>query len=482
METFVFLNCKQFKKQMMSKFDVAIIGSGPGGYVAAIRCAQLGMKTALIEKYSTLGGTCLNVGCIPSKTLLDSSHHYEDAIKHFDTHGIEIAGEIKINFEKMIGRKRAVVEQTTKGIEFLMDKNNITVFEGLGSFVDATHIQIAGKKKETIEATNSIIATGSKPGSLPFITVDKERVITSTEALELSEIPKHLVVIGGGVIGLELGQVYRRLGAAVSVIEYADRITPAMDSACSRELTKVLKKQGVKFYLSHGVNKVERSGETVHINATNKKGEEVSFEGDYCLVSVGRKPYTAGLNAAAAGVQLNERGQVEVNDHLQTTAANIYAIGDVVRGTMLAHKAEEEGVLVAEFLAGQKPHIDYNLIPNVIYTWPEVASVGKTEEQLKAAGVQYKAGQFPMRALGRARASMDTDGFVKILADAATDEVLGVHMVGARVADLIAEAVTAMEFRASAEDIARMSHSHPTYAEAVKEAALAATGNRPLHI
>jgi dihydrolipoamide dehydrogenase len=482
METFVFLNCKQFKKQMMSKFDVAIIGSGPGGYVAAIRCAQLGIKTALIEKYSTLGGTCLNVGCIPSKTLLDSSHHYEDAIKHFDTHGIEIAGEIKINFEKMIGRKRAVVEQTTKGIEFLMDKNNITVFEGLGSFVDATHIQIAGKKKETIEATNSIIATGSKPGSLPFITVDKERVITSTEALELSEIPKHLVVIGGGVIGLELGQVYRRLGAAVSVIEYADRITPAMDSACSRELTKVLKKQGVKFYLSHGVNKVERSGETVHITATNKKGEEVSFEGDYCLVSVGRKPYTAGLNAAAAGVQLNERGQVEVNDHLQTTAANIYAIGDVVRGTMLAHKAEEEGVLVAEFLAGQKPHIDYNLIPNVIYTWPEVASVGKTEEQLKAAGVQYKAGQFPMRALGRARASMDTDGFVKILADAATDEVLGVHMVGARVADLIAEAVTAMEFRASAEDIARMSHSHPTYAEAVKEAALAATGNRPLHI
>ena len=467
---------------MMSKFDVAIIGSGPGGYVAAIRCAQLGMKTALIEKYSTLGGTCLNVGCIPSKTLLDSSHHYEDAIKHFDTHGIEIAGEIKINFEKMIGRKRAVVEQTTKGIEFLMDKNNITVFEGLGSFVDATHIQIAGKKKETIEATNSIIATGSKPGSLPFITVDKERVITSTEALELSEIPKHFVVIGGGVIGLELGQVYRRLGAAVSVIEYADRITPAMDSACSRELTKVLKKQGVKFHLSHGVNKVERSGETVHITATNKKGEEVSFEGDYCLVSVGRKPYTAGLNAAAAGVQLNERGQVEVNDHLQTTAANIYAIGDVVRGTMLAHKAEEEGVLVAEFLAGQKPHIDYNLIPNVIYTWPEVASVGKTEEQLKAAGVQYKAGQFPMRALGRARASLDTDGFVKILADAATDEVLGVHMVGARVADLIAEAVTAMEFRASAEDIARMSHSHPTYAEAVKEAALAATGNRPLHI
>ena len=467
---------------MMSKFDVAVIGSGPGGYVAAIRCSQLGMKTALIEKYSTLGGTCLNVGCIPSKTLLDSSHHYEDAVKHFDTHGIEISGDININFEKMIGRKRSVVEQTTKGIEFLMDKNKITVFQGLGSFVDATHIEIGGDKKETIEAKNIIIATGSKPSTLPFVTVDKERVITSTEALELKEIPKHLVVIGGGVIGLELGQVYRRLGANVSVIEYADRITPAMDSACSRELTKILKKQGVKFYLSHGVNKVERTGDTVQITATDKKGAEVSFEGDYCLVSVGRKPYTAGLNTAAAGVQLNERGQVEVNDHLQTTASNVYAIGDVVRGTMLAHKAEEEGVMVAEFLAGQKPHIDYNLIPNVIYTWPEVASVGKTEEQLKEAGVQYKSGQFPMRALGRARASMDTDGFVKILADAATDEVLGVHMVGARVADLISEAVTAMEFRASAEDIARMSHAHPTYAEAVKEAALAATENRPLHI
>ena len=473
---------QSLKKEMMSKYDVAIIGSGPGGYVAAIRCSQLGMKTALIEKYSALGGTCLNVGCIPSKTLLDSSHHYEDAIKHFDTHGIEIPGEIKINFEKMIGRKRKVVEQTTKGIEFLMDKNKITVYHGLGSFVDSTHIKINGVKKETIEAKYSIIATGSKPATLPFISLDKERIITSTDALELKEIPEHLIVIGGGVIGLELGQVYRRLGAEVSVIEYANRITPAMDSSCSRELTKVLKKQGIKFYLSHGVNKVNRKGSTVQVTATDKKGTQVTFDGDYCLVSVGRKPYTDGLNADAAGVQLNERGQVEVNDHLQTTTTNIYAIGDVVRGTMLAHKAEEEGVMVAEFLAGQKPHIDYNLIPNVIYTWPEVASVGKTEEQLKEAGVNYKSGQFPMRALGRARASMDTDGFVKILADAATDEVLGVHMVGARVADLIAEAVTAMEFRASAEDISRMSHSHPTYAEAVKEAALSATENRPLHI
>ena len=466
----------------MSVYDVAVIGSGPGGYVAAIRCAQLGLKTALIEKYSTLGGTCLNVGCIPSKSLLDSSHHFEDAQKHFSEHGIEIQGEIKINFKQMIDRKAAVVEQTTKGIDYLMQKNNIDTFEGLGSFVDATHIKIDGKASQTIEAQNSIIATGSKPGSLPFITLDKERVITSTEALKLKEIPKHLVVIGGGVIGLELGQVYRRLGAEVSVIEYADRITPIMDAGLSKELMKVMKKQGVKFFLSHGVNKVERKGDLVTVTATDKKGAEVEFEGDYCLVSVGRKPYTEGLNAAAAGVQLNERGQVVVNDHLQTSASNIYAIGDVVRGAMLAHKAEEEGVLVAEYLAGQKPHIDYNLVPNVIYTWPEVAAVGKTEEELKAAGVNYKKGQFPMRALGRARASMDTDGFVKILADANTDEVLGVHMIGARAADLIAEAVTAMEFRASAEDIARMSHSHPTYAEAVKEAALAATEDRALHV
>ena len=465
----------------MKKFDVIVIGSGPGGYVAAIRCAQLGMKTALVEKYSTLGGTCLNVGCIPSKSLLDSSHHFETAEKHFSEHGIEIEGALKINFKQMIDRKAAVVEQTTKGIDYLMEKNKIEVFKGLGSFVDATHVQIDGKTPETIEAKNCIIATGSKPASLPFITIDKERIITSTEALKLKEIPKHLVVIGGGVIGLELGQVYRRLGAEVSVIEYADRITPVMDSGLSRELMKVMKKQGVKFHLSHGVTKVVRKGKTVQITATDKKGSAVAFEGDYCLVSVGRKPYTEGLNAEAAGVQLNERGQIVVNEQLQTTTPSIYAIGDVVQGAMLAHKAEEEGVAVAEMLAGQKPHIDYNLIPNVIYTWPEVAAVGKTEEQLKEEGKAYKSGQFPMRALGRARASMDTDGFVKILADAETDEVLGVHMIGARAADLIAEAVTAMEFRASAEDIARMSHSHPTYAEAIKEAALAATENRALH-
>ena len=466
----------------MSVFDVAIIGSGPGGYVAAIRCAQLGMKTALIEKYNSLGGTCLNVGCIPSKSLLDSSHHYEDAIKHFSEHGIELQGKININFKQMIDRKASVVDNTTKGIDYLMKKNKIEVFNGIGSFIDATHIQVEGNKKHIIEAKKIIIATGSKPGTLSFISLDKERIITSTEALSLKEIPKHLIVIGGGVIGLELGQVYRRLGSEVSIIEYADRITPVMDSGLSRELMKVMKKQGVKFYLSHEVKDVSRKGKDVSVTALDKNQDEIKFKGDYCLVSVGRRPNTAGLNSEAAGVQINKLGQVEVNDHLQTSASNIYAIGDVVRGAMLAHKAEEEGVMVAELIAGQKPHIDYNLIPNVIYTWPEVASVGKTEEQLKEEGVLYKSGQFPMRALGRARASMDTDGFVKILADKITDEVIGVHMIGARAADLIAEAVTAMEFRASAEDIARMSHSHPTYAEAVKEAALAATENRPLHI
>ncbi|WZL89337.1 dihydrolipoyl dehydrogenase [Salinimicrobium sp. 3283s] len=467
----------------MSKYDVAVIGSGPGGYVAAIRCAQLGMKTALIEKYSSLGGTCLNVGCIPSKALLDSSHHYDDAVKHFEEHGIEIPGEVKVNLEKMIERKRSVVNQTVDGIKFLMNKNNIDVFEGVGSFKDETHINIKKSDGETevLEAKNSIIATGSKPANLPFIKLDKEKIITSTEALELKEIPEHLIVIGGGVIGLELGQVYMRLGAKVSVVEYMDSIIPTMDAALAKELTRSLKKQGMKFYVSHQVNSVERNGDEVVVKAKDKKDKEVEFKGDYCLVSVGRKPYTEGLNAEAAGVKIDDRGRVEVNARLQTSAKNIYAIGDVIKGPMLAHKASEEGTLVAEVIAGQKPHIDYNLIPGVVYTWPEVAAVGKTEEQLKEEGVKYKEGKFPMRALGRSRASGDIDGMVKILSDATTDEVLGVHMIGARVADLIAEAVTAMEFRASAEDISRMSHAHPTYAEAVKEAALAATDNRPIH-
>ena len=468
----------------MKKYDVIVIGSGPGGYVAAIRCAQLGMQTAVIEKYSTLGGTCLNVGCIPSKALLDSSHHYEGAVKHFKEHGIEIPGEIQVNLEQMIARKQAVVDQTTKGVQFLMDKNKIDVLEGVGSFVDATHVKVtkADGNEEELEAKNIVIATGSKPSTLPFITLDKERIITSTEALTLTEIPKHLIIIGGGVIGLELGQVYKRLGAEVSVIEFMDRIIPGMDASLSKELMKVMKKQKTKFYLGHQVTSVERDGDSILVKAKDKKGGEAIFEGDYCLVSVGRRPYTEGLNAEAAGVKLDDRGRIDVNEHLQTSTPNIYAIGDVVKGAMLAHKAEEEGTLVAETIAGQKPHIDYNLIPGVVYTWPEVAAVGKTEEELKEAGIPYKIGQFPMRALGRARASMDIDGFVKILAHEETDEVLGVHMIGARVADLISEAVTAMEFRASAEDIARMSHAHPTYAEAVKEAALAATEDRALHV
>ena len=466
----------------MNSFDVVVIGSGPGGYVAAIRCAQLGFKTAIIEKYSTLGGTCLNVGCIPSKALLDSSHHYHDAISHFTEHGIDISGEVKVNIEQMIARKASVVEQNVSGIKYLMDKNKITVFEGIGSFEDATHIKITGKSNETIEAKYTIIATGSKPSTLPFIKIDKEKIITSTEALKLKEVPKHLIVIGGGVIGLELGQVYLRLGSQVSVVEYLDRIIPGMDAGLSKELTKVLKKQGMKFYTSHKVKSVENNKGMVTVQADNAKGETITLEGDYALVSVGRRPFTDGLAADKAGVKVTDRGMIEVNDHLQTNVPNIYAIGDVVRGAMLAHKAEEEGVMVAEILSGQKPHIDYNLIPGVVYTWPEVAAVGKTEEQLKEAGVSYKVGSFPMKALGRSRASGDTDGFVKILADAKTDEVLGIHMIGARVADLIAEAVTAMEFKASAEDIARMSHAHPTYAEAVKEAALDATEKRSIHM
>ena len=467
----------------MSSFDVVIIGSGPGGYVAAIRCAQLGMKTAIIEKYSTLGGTCLNVGCIPSKALLASSHHYSE-IAHFAEHGIEVSGDVKVNLEKMIARKQAVVDQTSGGVKFLMDKNKITVFEGKGLFIDATHVAVekADGTSETLEAKNIIIATGSKPSSLPFIKIDKERIITSTEALKLKEVPKHLVIIGGGVIGIELGQVYLRLGAEVSVVEFMDRIIPGMDGSLSKELTKVLKKQGMKFYVSHKVKSVVRKGNEITVQAENAKGETITLEGDYSLVSVGRRPYTDGLNADKAGVKISDRGQIEVNDHLQTSVQNIYAIGDVVRGAMLAHKAEEEGTMVAEILAGQKPHINYNLIPGVVYTWPEVAAVGQTEEQLKAAGIEFKSGSFPFKALGRARAGGDLDGFVKILADSKTDEVLGVHMIGARCADLIAEAVTAMEFKASAEDISRISHAHPTFAEAIKEAALAATDNRALHV
>ena len=384
----------------------------------------------------------------------------------------------------MISRKDDVVKQNVDGIQFLMKKNKIDVHHGMGSFVDKNTIKVTKEdgKSEEIQGKNIIIATGSKPASLPFIKLDKDRVITSTEALKMKEIPKHLIVIGGGVIGMELGSVYGRMGAKVSVVEFMDSLIPSMDKTMGKELQKSLKKLGFEFYLKHKVTSVENKGKEVIVKAENGKGETIEIKGDYVLVSIGRKPYTEGLNAEAAGVKLNDRGQVEVNEHLQTSASHIYAIGDVVKGAMLAHKAEEEGTFVAETIAGQKPHINYNLIPGVVYTWPEVASVGYTEEQLKEKGIKYKSGKFPFMASGRARASMDTDGLVKVLADAETDEILGVHMIGPRTADMIAEAVVAMEYRASAEDIARMSHAHPTYTEAFKEACLAATDNRALHI
>ena len=462
-------------------YQVVVIGSGPGGYVAAIRCAQLGLKTAIIEKYDTLGGTCLNVGCIPSKALLDSSEHFHAAEHTFKTHGIDIP-KPKVNLGQMISRKADVVKQNVDGVDYLMKKNKIDVFHGLGSFVDKNTIQVNGKKKQTITAEKVIIATGSKPANLPFITLDKERVITSTEALELKEVPKHMIIIGGGVIGVELGSVYARLGAKVSVVEFMDRLIPTMDSTMGKELQKSLKGIGFEFYLGHKVTAVDRKGKNLTIKAENKKGENVELKGDYCLVSIGRRPYTDNLGLEKAGVKMDDRGRVEVDEHLRTNVEHIYAIGDVVKGAMLAHKAEEEGVFVAETIVGQKPHIHYNLIPGVVYTWPEVASVGYTEEQLKEQGRAYKTGKFPYKALGRARASMDVEGLVKILADKQTDEVLGVHIIGARAADMIAAGVTAMEFRASAEDIARMSHAHPTYMEAFKEAALAATENRPIHM
>jgi dihydrolipoamide dehydrogenase len=464
------------------QYNVTVIGSRPGGYVAAMRCAQLGFKTAIVEKYDTLGGTCLNVGCIPSKAMLDSSEHFINARDHFKQHGIDIS-EPKVNLKQMIARKADVVKQNVDGIAYLMKKNKIDVHTGTGSFVDKNTIKITTKdgKESTITSDNVIIATGSKPTPLPFAPFDKKRIISSTEALELKEVPKHMIVIGGGVIGMELGSVYARIGSKVTVVEFLDSLIPTMDGTMGKELLKVAKKLGMDVHLGHKVTAVESKGKDVTVKAEDKKGNTIELKGDYCLVSIGRRPYTEGLGLDKVGIEL-EKGRVPVDDHLKTKVNNIFAIGDVVRGAMLAHKAEEEGVMVAEQLAGQKPHMNYLLIPGVVYTWPEVASVGYTEEQLKENGRAYKVGSFPYKALGRARASMDLDGLVKILADKQTDEILGVHIIGARAADMIAAGVTAMEFRASAEDVARMSHAHPTYMEAVKEACLAATANRPIHM
>ena len=465
------------------KYDVVIIGSGPGGYVAAIRCAQLGMKTAIVEKYNTLGGTCLNVGCIPSKALLDSSEHYHNAEHKFSEHGIQLKS-LKADLKQMIARKDAVVSQTCDGVAYLMKKNKIDVHTGHGSFLSSNKLQVAGKDGNTeLEFDKAIIATGSKPIAPASFNYDKKRVITSTEALNITSIPKKMVIIGAGVIGLELGSVYARIGTEVEVIEFQDRILTGMDKDVSKELRRSLKKIGIKFHLGHAVTQVKGTAKSATVEFKKRDSEEIQkIQADYCLIAIGRGAYTDKLGLENVGIETDDRGRVVVNDHLQTSQPNIFAIGDVIKGAMLAHKAEEEGIFVAEHMSGQKPHLDYNLIPGVVYTWPELSVVGKTEEQLKEAGIEYNVGKFPMKALGRSRASMDTEGLIKVIAHKETDEILGVHMVGARAADLIMEAVALMEFRASAEDMARISHPHPTYTEAIKEAALGATGNRYIHI
>lgn len=451
-------------------FDVIIIGGGPGGYVCAIKAAQLGLKVACVEKRGTLGGTCLNVGCIPSKALLESSHQYENAQHNFAEQGIEVSG-LKINFPKMMERKNKVVKQLTGGIEMLFKKNNVEYIKGEGKIISANKVAVDGKEYET---KNIVIATGSDVATLAGIEIDEKVIVSSTGALELKEIPKKMLVIGAGVIGLELGSVYRRLGTEVTAIEYLDRITPGMDNGLTKDFQKSLEKQGIKFKLNTKVTGAEKTKSGVKLTMEPSKGGAAeTLEADVVLVCVGRKAYTQGLGLDKAGVKTTERGLVETNDKWQTNIANIYAIGDVIKGPMLAHKAEDEGVAVAEILAGQHGHVNYNAIPGVIYTHPEVASVGKTEEEIKAAGIEYNIGKFPFAANGRALANGDSEGYVKILADAKTDEVLGVHIIGPHAGDLIAECTMAIEFGASSEDIARTCHAHPTINEAIKEAALA---------
>ncbi len=459
-------------------YDVIVIGAGPGGYVCAIRCAQLGLKTACVEKRATLGGTCLNVGCIPSKALLSASEKYEEADKHFASMGINVGG-LKLDLKAMMKFKDGVVEANTKGVEFLFKKNKIDWLKGEGAIPAAGKVKVGG---ETYDAKHIIIATGSDVATLPGLQIDEKRIVSSTGALTLDSVPKNLVVIGGGVIGLEMGAVWGRLGAKVTVIEYLDRILPGMDLEVSASMQRILKKQGMEFKLGYKVTeaKSSKSGVTLSVQPA-KGGDAETLDADIVLVAVGRKPYTASLGLDKAGVALDERGRVKIDSHFETNVKGVYAIGDVVAGPMLAHKAEDEGMVLAEILAGQSGHIDYDCIPSVVYTWPEVAAVGKTEEQLKEAGIQYKAGKFPFTANGRARAMGMTDGFVKILADARTDRVLGVHILGPRASDLIAECVTIMEYKGSAEDIARCTHAHPTLSEAVGEAARMAYAGSPIN-
>jgi dihydrolipoamide dehydrogenase len=462
--------------EMSKQFDVIVIGGGPGGYVAAIRAAQLGQKVAIVEKRKTLGGTCLNVGCIPSKALLDSSELYYQAKHKFAAHGID-APTLNVDLGTMMKRKEGVVAATTKGLDGLMKKNKITRLLGTGSFSDAHTVVVEG---ESYIAENIIIATGSEPTPLPFAPFGG-RIISSTEALSLEKIPDHLIVIGGGVIGLELGSVYGRLGAKVTVVEFLDSLLPTMDESLGPGIQRSLRKINFDFHLGTRVTAIEDSGDGVVVKA-DKKGKDIALNGDYALVCIGRRPYTEGLNVTAAGIELDARGMIPTDKLLRTEAPHIYAIGDVVKGAMLAHKAEEEGVAVAERIAGQRPHMNYDTIPGVVYTWPEVASVGKTEQELKEAGVAYNTGKFPYVASGRARAADETDGFVKLLACKETDEVLGVHIIAARAAEIIAEAVVAMEYQASAEDIARISHAHPTFSEPLKEAAHMAAFGHAIHI
>jgi dihydrolipoamide dehydrogenase len=463
---------------MAEMFDVIVIGSGPGGYVCAIRAAQLGLKVACVEKRATLGGTCLNIGCIPSKALLQSSENFHQAAHGFADHGIGI-GEIKLDLARMQARKGEVVGANTKGVEFLFKKNKITWIKGAASFTSATEIEVEGA---AYGAKAIVIATGSDSVPLKGVEVDEARIVTSTGALELDAVPGHLVVIGAGVIGLELGSVWRRLGAEVTVIEYLDRITPGLDNEISASFQKILAKQGLKFMLGHKVTSARTGNDGVTLTVEPAKGGEAQeLKADIVLLAIGRAAYTAGLNLEAAGVAVDERGRVKTDHHFATNVPGIYAIGDVIAGPMLAHKAEDEGVALAERLAGQAGHVNYDAIPSVVYTWPEVAAVGKSEEELKAAGVAYKVGKFPFMANGRARAMGDTDGFVKILSDKETDRLLGAHIIGPDAGTLIAELTTAIEFGASAEDVARICHAHPTLSEAVKEAALAADG-RALHI